>query len=180
MLGRRATPTHEAQADLHGLSAQPRDVDVQAFERAPTRAARFTDERDQEVHGGGITVAHPPRDLARALHAGLDRIVELLLDATGGTQQLFRTVLALAQQIASRTRPSRDRRQQVRAGDALFLLLRELLRDSFHEGEFGLEAGTGHHLCHLPEASKTANFSRVWPRGPSPARQRMKRAAPAR
>jgi len=115
------------------------------------------------VDGGCVAITHAPRDFAGSLQAGLERVLELLLDTASRAKQLFDSKLALAEQIRGRARTSRDCRQQMRARRALLLLLRELISDPFDESEFGFEAGTGHHRTDLPGAEKMANFSSIWP-----------------
>jgi len=115
------------------------------------------------VHGRSIALAHASGDLASALQRGLDRVLELFLERATEAQELIDPELALAQEITRRPRTRGERGEQMRTRRAFLLLLRELVRDPFHEREFGFEAGTGHHLCDLPAIVKTANFSRIWP-----------------
>jgi len=143
---------------LHGLRAQARGIDVQALEHATSRAAWLANQRDEQMNRGYVTIAHATSDLTGPLQAHLDRIIELFLDASRRAQQLFGAQFSLAEQIASRARARGDRREQVRAGGAFLLLLRQLIRDAFHESELGLEATTSHHLIDLPAIEKTANF----------------------
>src|SRR5882762_567645 len=126
------------------------------------------------MHGGSVTVAHAACNFARALQARLDRILQRFVDAARGAQQFFDAELALAEQIACRTRARGDRRQQVRTRVAVLLLLRELIGNPFNESVLRLEAGTGHHLCDLPGIEKTAKFSSLWPAVQASAQAEMR------
>jgi hypothetical protein len=46
-LRRTAAPPDQAEPHLHGLRAQPRNIEARALERAARRAARLTEQRDE-------------------------------------------------------------------------------------------------------------------------------------
>ena len=146
---------------MHGSRTQTPDVGPALLERAARGPARLAQKRDQDVSGVGVRCTHAPRDLARQLERPRQRLFMVVGDHAGRAQQRLFGQLAVVEQIRSRARARRDRRQQMNGAGALFSTRSELLGKLAQGDELRLETRGGHHRAKCSAFGRIGQVSRA-------------------